>query len=65
MKKSKNALDFVDSLPAGEWVRCRSSAQGILDLVSEKNRRGGQRIVVRVTPDVKRAGWVKVMRIRG
>ena len=65
MKKSKNALDFVNELPSGTWVRCRSSAQRILDLVSETNRRGGRQVVVRVTPDEKRTGWVKVLRIRG
>ena len=55
-----NALNWVRTLPADRWVGVKSSSQGILDLVSEKNLRDGDQMVVRVKPHSKKAGWVMV-----
>jgi len=60
-----NALDWISSLPTNKWVGVRSSSQGVLDLVSEKNLRDGGQVVVRVKPHNEKAGWVMVRRVAG
>ena len=56
------ALEWVQSIPRGRWIKVRSTPQGIYDLVKEFNTRDNRDVRVRVTP-ASEHGWVKVKQI--